>query len=41
MGFGLREIEALKAATDLELRAIWHLTRRWAQYGNPEGRPRI
>lgn len=32
---------ALKAATDLELRAIWHLTRRWAQYGNPEGRARI
>ena len=32
---------ALKAATDVELRAIWHLTRRWAQYGNPEGRARI
>ena len=32
---------ALKAATDVELRAIWHLTRRWAQYGNPEGRPLI
>ena len=32
---------ALKAATDVELRAIWLLTRRWAQYGNPEGRPRI
>ncbi|MFK8047004.1 MAG: DUF2857 domain-containing protein [Halioglobus sp.] len=32
---------ALKAATDVELRAIWHLTRRWAQYGNPEGRVRI
>jgi hypothetical protein len=31
---------ALKAATGLELRTIWHLTRRWAQYGNPEGRPR-
>ena len=32
---------ALKAATDVELRSIWHLTRRWAQYGNPEGKPRI
>ena len=32
---------ALKAATDVELRAIWHLTRRWAQYGNPEGMPRV
>jgi len=31
---------ALKADTDVELRAIWHLTRRWAQYGNPEGMPR-
>lgn len=31
---------ALKAGTDVELRAIWHLTRRWAQYGNPEGMPR-
>jgi len=30
---------ALKADTDVELRAIWHLTRRWAQYGNPEGLP--
>ena len=31
---------ALKAETDVELRAIWLLTRRWAQYGNPEGMPR-
>lgn len=30
---------ALKAETDVELRAIWQMTRRWAQYGNPEGRP--
>jgi hypothetical protein len=30
---------ALQAETDVDLRAIWHLTRRWAQYGNPEGRP--
>lgn len=33
------EYLALKAETDVELRAIWHLTRRWAQYGNPEGMP--
>lgn len=32
---------ALKAATGVELRAIWQLTRRWAKYGNPEGRPLI
>jgi len=32
---------ALKADTDVELRAIWLLTRRWAQYGNPEGMPRM
>lgn len=31
---------ALRAATEVDLRAIWHLTRRWAQYGNPEGMPR-
>jgi len=31
---------ALKAETDVELRTIWLLTRRWAQYGNPEGMPR-
>ncbi len=30
---------ALKSATGVGLRAIWHLTRRWAQYGNPEGLP--
>jgi hypothetical protein len=30
---------ALKADTDVELRAIWLLTRRWAKYGNPEGLP--
>ena len=30
---------ALKADTEVELRAIWLLTRRWAQYGNPEGLP--
>ena len=32
---------ALKAATDLGLRTIWHITRRWAQYGNPEGMLRM
>lgn len=32
---------ALKADTGVGLRAIWHLTRRWALYGNPEGKPRI
>ena len=31
----------LKADTGVGLRAIWHLTRRWAQYGNPEGMPRM
>jgi len=30
---------ALKEDTDVNLRAIWQLTRRWAQYGNPEGLP--
>lgn len=30
---------ALKADTDVGLRTIWLLTRRWAQYGNPEGLP--
>ncbi|MDH3830045.1 MAG: DUF2857 domain-containing protein [Gammaproteobacteria bacterium] len=32
---------ALKSATGVELRSIWQLTQRWAQFGNPEGRPRI
>jgi len=32
---------ALKADTGVGLRAIWHCTRRWAQYGNPEGMPRM
>jgi len=30
---------ALKADTEVDLRAIWLLTRRWAQHGNPEGLP--
>lgn len=32
---------ALKVDTGVGLRAIWYLTRRWAQYGNPEGMPRM
>ena len=34
------EYLALKADTGVGLRAIWHSTRRWALYGNPEGVPR-
>ena len=31
---------ALREFSGVDLRAIWFLTQRWQQYGNPEGTPR-